>query len=262
MHSMMSNTSKELAPERQARIADFVRGKGVVRIKELLAAFPVSIATLRRDLDVLEKQGRIRKVHGGAVFQDQKLQEPLFDDKTAIASEEKKRIAAKALSLIEPGDSIYLDGGSTVLELAHMLAHRNDITVATNSLRAAIALSGRGPRLILIGGELRRLSQTTVGTLTRLVLHEIRVVKAFMGTMGFALPEGPTTSDPNEAYTKKMVMERADQVILMMDSSKAGKKAFARSGNARHINTIISDHGFPAPLAKAAAKLGISVECV
>jgi len=258
----MSNTSKELAPERQVRIADYIRGKGVARIEELLAEFNISIATLRRDLDVLEKQGRIRKVHGGAVFHDQKLQEPLFDDKTAIASEEKKRIAAKALSLIESGDSIYLDGGSTVLELARLLAQRKDITVATNSLRAAVELSGRGPRLILIGGELRRLSQTTVGTLTRLVLDEIRVVKAFMGTMGFSLPEGPTTSDPNEAYTKKLVMERADQVILMMDSSKAGKKAFARAGDIRHVTTIISDKGFPAPLTKSLTKLGITVECV
>ena len=102
-------------------------------------------------------------------------------------SREKRRIAEAALEFIEPGDTIYLDGGSTVLELARLLRERTNLTVVTNSLHAAHELAGRGPRLIVIGGELRRLSQTLVGPLTRLVLQELHLDKAFMGTIGFAL---------------------------------------------------------------------------
>ena len=158
---------------------------------------------MRRDLDQLERSGAIRRVHGGAVSVESRLEEPVFDDKTSLAAREKRRIAEAALTFVEPGDTIYLDGGSTVLELARLLRERTNLTVVTNSLHAALELAGRGPRLIVIGGELRRLSQTMVGPLTRLVLHELHLDKAFMGTIGFTLNEGLTTTDPSEAYTKE-----------------------------------------------------------
>lgn len=249
-------SSRELAPERQGRVATYIRDRGAARIEELVKVFDVAPATVRRDLATLEEQGRIRRVHGGAVATESRLDEPLFDDKTSIAAREKRRIAEKALTLIESGDTVYLDGGSTVLELARLLTNRSDVTVVTNSLRAAIELSGRGPRLIFVGGELRRLSQTTVGTLTRLLLDQIHVDKAFMGTMGISLPEGITTTDPNEAYTKELVLSRAAQSILLADSSKAGKVTFAQSGDIRQINTIITDKDFPAHLAKTLKKMG------
>lgn len=259
---MSDDSNRVLAPSRHGQLTAYIRARGAVRIDELVREFGVSPATVRRDLEVLESQGRVRRVHGGAVALESRLEEPLFDDKTSIAAREKQRIAQRAWEHIEPGQTIYLDGGSTVLELARLLVNGPDVTVVTNSLRAAIELSGRGPRLILVGGELRRLSQTNVGTLTRTLLDQVHVDKAFMGTMGLALPQGMTTSDPNEAFTKELVMERATEVILMMDHTKAGKVAFARAGDVRNVNRIISDKEFPAHLSKPLKKMGIKIEKV
>ena len=157
------------------------------------------------------------------------------------AVREKRRIAEAALQFVEPGDTIYLDGGSTVLELARLLRERTNLTVVTNSLHAAHELSGRGPRLLVVGGELRRLSQTLVGPLTRLLLQELHLDKAFMGTIGFALTEGLTTTDPSEAFTKQTVMAQSGQVIVLADSTKAGKVSFASAGRWDDIHVLITD---------------------
>jgi DeoR/GlpR family transcriptional regulator of sugar metabolism len=236
-----------------------IRGKGVIRVEEICSQLRVSPATVRRDLDQLEEAGAIRRVHGGAVSVESRLEEPLFDDKASIAAREKRRIAEAALQFIEPGDTIYLDGGSTVLELAQLLHERTNLTVVTNSLRAAHELAGRGPRLILIGGELRRLSQTMVGPLTRCILQELHVDKAFMGTIGLAVKEGLTTTDPSEAYTKELVMSRARQVILLADSAKAGKVAFASAGHLEKVHVFVTDQALDKTFAKELIKKGISV---
>jgi DeoR/GlpR family transcriptional regulator of sugar metabolism len=198
-------------------------------------------------------------VHGGAVSVESRLEEPMFADKASLAVREKRRIAEAALTFIEPGDTIYLDGGSTVLELARLLRDRTNLTVVTNSLRAAHELSGRGPRLILIGGELRRLSQTMVGPLTRLVLHELHLDKAFMGTIGFSAKEGLTTTDPSEAFTKEVVMGQARQVIVLADSSKAGKVSFASAGHWDDVHVLITDKPVDKDLSKQLVKNGIKL---
>jgi DeoR/GlpR family transcriptional regulator of sugar metabolism len=232
---------KTLAPQRWDDLRTLIRERGVIRIESLCRELKVSAATVRRDLDELERAGAIRRVHGGAVSVESRLEEPVFADKTGRAIREKRRIARAALAFIEPGDTIYLDGGSTVLELARLLRDRTNLTVLTNSLHAAVELSGRGPRLLLIGGELRRLSQTLVGPLTQPVLQELHLDKAFMGTIGFSLKEGLTTTDASEAFTKQLVLGQARQVILLADGSKAGKVSFACAGRWEQIHALITD---------------------
>lgn len=256
---MLNGNHKELAPQRLDNLRELIRGKGVIRVEEICSQLKVSPATVRRDLDQLEESGSIWRVHGGAVSVDSRLEEPLFDDKASIAAREKNRIAEAALQFVEPGDTIYLDGGSTVLEFARLLRDRTNLTVVTNSLRAAHELAGRGPRLILIGGELRRLSQTMVGPLTRFILQELHVDKAFMGTIGLALKEGLTTTDPSEAYTKELVTGRVRQVILLADSGKAGKVAFARAGRLENIYALVTDKALDKNFAKELVKKGIKV---
>lgn len=251
--------TKDLAPQRLDHLRDLIRQSGVIRVEALCRQLGVSPATVRRDLDQLEKSGAIRRVHGGAVSVESRLDEPLFDNKTSIAAKEKHRIASAALDFIATGDTIYLDGGSTVLELARLLRERTNITVVTNSLRAASELAGRGPRLIVIGGELRRLSQTVVGPMTRLVLQELHLDKAFMGTIGVSLKEGMTTTDPGEAFTKECVMNQAQQVILLADSSKAGKVSFARAGKLDRVNVLITDKGVDKQFAAELNKQGIKL---
>ncbi len=251
--------TKALAPQRWNDLRALIRDSGVIRVEDLCRRLGVSAATVRRDLDQLEQGGVIRRVHGGAVSVESRLEEPVFEDKTSLAVREKRRIAEAGLALVEPDDTIYLDGGSTVLELARLLRERTNLTVVTNSLHAAHELSGRGPRLIVIGGELRRLSQTLVGPLTRLVLEGLHLDKAFMGTIGFALEEGLTTTDPSEAFTKQLVMARARQVILLADSSKAGKVSFAAAGRWDEVSVVVSDRQLDKGFAKELVNRGIKV---
>jgi len=256
---MLVSDEKALAPQRWDNLRALIRDRGVIRVEDLCRQLKVSPATVRRDLDQLERSGAIRRVHGGAVSMDSRLEEPVFADKTSLAAREKRRIAEAALAFIEPGDTIYLDGGSTVLELARLLRERTNITLVTNSLQAAHELSGQGPRLILIGGELRRLSHTLVGPLTRLLLQDLHLDKAFMGTIGFTLKEGLTTTDPGEAFTKELVMAQARQVMVLADSSKAGKVAFARAGNWDNVHALITDKQVDKSFAKEFNKKGIKL---
>lgn len=254
---MSRSKEQVLAAGRLEKLRTILRERRIVRVEELAAELAVSPATVRRDLLTMENRGELRRVHGGAVAEDTRLDEPLFDDKTAIAQTEKRRIAEAALKLIRPKDSVFLDGGSTVLALASQLHDRPDLTVVTNSLRVAAELAAKGPALILIGGELRRLSQTFVGPLTRFTLEQIHVDRAFMGTIGLSATAGLTTTDPREAYTKRLIMEHAQEVILLADSSKIGKLSFARFGELERLNVLITDKRLPPKAAGDFSKRGI-----
>lgn len=256
---MAGSKQKDLAPKRLEQLRGILSRDQVVRVHELAGQLRVSPATIRRDLNELESLGEIRRVHGGAVSTGSRLEEPLFDDKTSVAAREKRSIAEAALKYVKPNDTIFLDGGSTVLELARLLRDRSNVTVVTNSLRAASELAGRGGHLIVIGGEFRRLSQTMVGPLTRFTLRELHVDKAFMGTIGLSLEGGLTTTDPSEAYTKELVMDHAREVILLADSSKAHKLSFTRSGQLEKVRVLITDHQIDAKFSKELRKHGVRV---
>lgn len=239
------NNRKLLSPEREALILDAL-GNGVRTIAELAAVLAVSEATVRRDLRTLEQRGALRRVHGGAVKIDEReKREPLFHEKASLRAEEKERIAASALELIEDGDSIYLDGGSTVLALARKLGARRELTVVTNSLMAAAELMESGHRLILLGGEFRPLSRTLVGTLTSPIGEALHIGKAFFGTIGLTA-SGVSTTDPGEAYTKKLILGRAERAILLADSGKFGRASLIEAGKLGDFDTVVTDSGlFP-----------------
>lgn len=256
---MSTATHRDLAPERHEHVCEILRQNGVVRVDELCAELNVSPATIRRDLEALEAQGRTKRVHGGAVNVDAPFSEPLFDDKAVIAGREKKKIAGAAYRLIQQNETIYLDGGSTILELAHLLHDRSDLTVVTNSLRAAIELSGKGPELIMLGGQLRRRSQTLIGPLSRCLTSELHVDRAFMGTIGITLQEGMTTTDPSEAYTKTLMMKQANSVVLLTDSSKIGQVSFASSGRIEDLDVLITDSGATPRFLKSLQKQQLEV---
>lgn len=250
---------RELAPERLDRVRQILRKKRIAGIGELSSEVRVSQATIRRDLNHLQRMGEVRRVHGGVVCIESRLEEPLFDDKTNIRTNEKLQIAEAALAYIQPGETIYLDGGSTVLGLARLLRDWGNLTIVTNSLRAVLELAGRGPSLIFVGGEFRRLSQTVVGPLTRLVLEKLYLDKAFMGTMGIAIGEGLTTTDPGEAYTKELVMRQVRQVILLADSSKFDRVSFVRAGRLADVDTLITDRLSDRKVARELRKRKIEV---
>lgn len=255
---MATGARKLLNLEREDMILSRVN-EGVCGIMELSEALGVSEATIRRDLEALEKRGRLRRVRGGAARVAFPRVEPLFQEKEAFHPREKRRIADLALAMIENGDTIYLDGGSTVLGLAKRLEERRGLTVVTNSLMAAARLMESAHRLIIVGGEFRALSRTMVGPLTASIINAINVDKAFLGTIGFTLQDGFSTTDPNEAYTKELVMKRARKVIALIDSSKLGAPSFTVSGSIRDIDAVITDPGISPQFAEALKKLKIDV---
>ena len=238
---MSSTNGKGLAEERLARIGEIVGRLRIVSVGDLCDQLGASPATIRRDLVALERRGILRRVHGGAVDVEGRLEEPVFDDKAAAAAREKQRIAKAALKLVKPNDSIFLDGGSTVLALARLLGAMNGLTAVTNSLGVMNLFAGSGPRTILVGGEYRRLSQTFVGSLADPVMDQLHVDTAFMGTIGLCSEKGMTTTDAREAHTKERVMAQARQVVLLADSSKIGKVSFMGFGSLADVDLLITD---------------------
>ncbi len=250
---------RELSAQRRERLRTLVEVRRAARLDELSRALGVSQATVRRDLDELAAAGAVRRVHGGAVAIGGGRPEPLFDAKAAEAADEKARIAAAAVALLRPDDTVYLDSGSTVLAAARLLHGRERMTVVTNSLPVADELAGRGPSLILLGGEVRATSRALVGPLTRLLLDELHVDRALMGTFALSVEDGLTTTDPNEAYTKRLVMERATEVILLADSRKIGTRSFAAAGRLRDVDVLVTDEAIDPAAARTLERRGVRV---
>jgi DeoR/GlpR family transcriptional regulator of sugar metabolism len=257
--ALESEVGHDLAVRRRQRLVTIVESRGSARLDELSMALGVSQATVRRDLNELASHGRVRRVHGGVVAVDQRLDEPQFDVKAASNAPAKMQIAALTATLLEPDDTLYLDSGSTVLALARLLHGWTRLTVVTNSLPVAAELVGRGPRLILAGGELRAESRAIVGPLTRLLLDELRVDRAVMGTFALDLADGLSTTDPAEAYTKRLVMEHAREVILLADHSKLGTHSFAFAGRLNEIDILVTDAPPDDRGARLLARAGVRV---
>lgn len=250
---------RDLAPERRRRLLLIVEGRHAARLDELSAALGVSQATVRRDLDELSAQGKVRRVHGGVVAIDERPGEPHFDVKAAAAADEKERIAARAVELLAPDDTVYLDSGSTVLAAARLLRGWDRLTVVTNSLPAADELAGRGPRLIVVGGEFRERSRALVGPLTRQLLEGIHVDRALMGSYAVSLEDGLTTTDPAEAYTKELALGRAREVILLAHSRKLGTRSLVRAGGLEAVDVLVTDDGIDDRTVRALERRGIRV---
>jgi DeoR/GlpR family transcriptional regulator of sugar metabolism len=243
--NMIDLNSKDLAEPRRRKLLKLLKERRILRVEEFVQTLGVSAATVRRDLAFLESIGELRRIHGGATIADSHEEEPLFDDKTAMSAPEKKRIALAALKLIHPKGLIYLDGGSTVLELARLLIPYNQLTVVTNSLRIVEIFKSTGPKMIITGGECRLLSQTFVGPLTRGVLDQMHVDLAFMGTIGVSFQKGLTTTDPAEAFTKEQVIKSATKTILLADSTKFEKTSFVKFGSIADLKVTVSDKNMP-----------------
>jgi DeoR/GlpR family transcriptional regulator of sugar metabolism len=254
---LINPENRELAAGREEKLKARVKAERFVRVDALVRELGVSAATIRRDLEQLEQRGALRRVHGGAVAVESNLDEPLFDDKTQIAATEKLDIARAAVALIKPGSSIFLDGGSTILAMAPLLREMTDLTVVTNSLRVAHELAGGGPTLIIVGGDLRRRSQTMVGPLTEPILSSLHMDIAFVGTIGLDLETGLTTTDAREAFTKKLILRQAQQIVLLADSSKAGKTSFVRFGSPEDVHVFITDSRAPKELLQALRRKGV-----
>ena len=215
-----------LAEERFALILDLLARQRTATVQELCEALSASESTIRRDLNELDKLGKLNKVHGGATLPDSpfRTDEPTMAAKETLAVDQKQSIAQAAASLIQPEDFIFLDAGSTTLAVARLLSGPAlKASYVTNGVAHARLLAQKGCRVFLPGGLLRPQTEAIIGAAALTALQQYNFTKAFMGANGVALNVGFTTPDPEEAAVKAVAVRRARETWYLVDDSKFGR---------------------------------------
>lgn len=247
------------AEERHAKIAELLNEKNSIKVNELADIFNVSESTIRRDLQDMEERGLLKRTHGGAVGAQKTNFEPTFKEKKDEQFNEKTDIAKLAASMIEDGDTIILDSGTTTMEIARLITAKN-ITVITNSIDVASELSEKEQiELIVTGGTLRTTTRAMVGNITEAALKNFRVDKAFIGVNGISLEEGLTTPNFIEAQTKKAMINAANKVIVVADSTKFNQVCFSVISPIRVVSAIITNGPLDYTIAKDYEDAGIEI---
>jgi DeoR family transcriptional regulator of aga operon len=261
-------TSFVPAAVRRERILDLVRERGFVRVTELSAQFGISEVTVRADLDLLEASAQLTRVHGGAVDSIRPLTvEPPFEEALSSSWDEKQRIASAAAALVQPGNSVILDVGTTTLALARALIARselNDVTVITNGLNLALELERAIPRftVIVTGGTLRPLQHSLVSPLADGVLASLHADFVFVGCNGVDVTHGITNINLPEAEVKRRMLTAAHRRIVLADGSKVGQVHLGRVAAADEIDALITGDSAPASVLAELRELGVPVTSV
>jgi DeoR/GlpR family transcriptional regulator of sugar metabolism len=250
-----------LAEERRFRIYELLSQQRTVSASELIEILGVTAATVRRDLADLERKGLLVRSHGGAVSKSPTTNfQPSYDTLGRTNREEKLAIAAEAARMILDGDTIFLEGSTTVSEVASRLQHRNRLTVVTNSPLILCQLQ-RYPQInvMCIGGDLQRDVFYLSGVWAQRSLSEIRVDKAFLGVSGIDPGYGMSTANHAEATIKKAIIKSARMRIALVDHSKFGKQGFAFVGPVTELTTLITDSGTSPADLQTLKDLGVQV---
>jgi DeoR family transcriptional regulator of aga operon len=227
--------------DRLSAILEDLSRNGSVSVADLANPLAVSQATIRRDLQLLEEQRLVSRVHGGAVARGVLYELPLRY-KAARHQEEKRRIAQAAASLVGDGATVGLTGGTTTTEVARALAERASLTVVTNALNIASELAVRSNlKLLVPGGVARPESYELVGPIAEASLTTLNLDLAFLGVDGITAETGCTTHHEVEAFTNRALMRRAKRVVVVADSSKLGQVAFARICAVDEVDELITD---------------------
>lgn len=247
-----------LAAERQRQIVDYINIQGSIRVAEMSQLLGVTQETVRKDLDILEQNGKLRRSHGGAVRVTEDDDVPYRERETTNAIE-KMEIARKALEFVDEGDTIALDASSTSWYLARVIPDMN-LTVLTNSVRVIGELSTK-ERIAVIstGGILRASSMSFVGPLAEESISRYHVGKAFVSCKGVHARNGVTESSELQALIKKQMVSIADQTILLADYTKFGKTDFALAFPLTQVGTVVSDSSLPRESSASLQDLGIKV---
>lgn len=249
-----------LSVERHQAILDLVEKNDTVQVAELVERFAVSEMTIRRDLDMLQRQGLLRRVHGGAVSNRGRSYEPPYLLRSNERTHEKTRIGRAAAALIKKGDSVMLDVGTTTLEVARHLHDHQDLTIITPCFPIATLLAEHpGIRLILTGGILRQGERSLVGHLAARAVQDFYVDKLFLGAGAVDLDAGFTEFNLEDALVKQAMLCRAKEITALVDSSKFGQIAFTAIAPLQAVHRIITDSGLASQAAQKIRDLGIEL---
>ena len=233
-----------LARHRQSLILQAVRNDGSARVSDLTQRLGVSDMTIRRDLEVLAREGLIEKVHGGAVMPGTTAgQEPGFDSKVAFAQPEKADIARSAAALVRPGSAIALTGGTTTFALAQCLLDVPGLTIVTNSLRISNLFSGRpdGATAPVLTGGVRIQSDTLVGPVADLTIRSLRFDLVFTGCYGIDPDAGLTTPNLAEAETNRAFIRAGRRFVVLADHTKWGVTSLSSFASLSDVDVLVTD---------------------
>lgn len=246
--------------ERLERIVDFVESRKSITVAEVASEFSIGMTTARRDLDTLADQGKIQRVHGGAMALPKAPPEPPALHRTQEQAAEKQQIGRLAAALIQDGDTVFLGAGTTVMEVARELVNRRDLTVITNSLLVINTLAeAPGINLVVLGGFFRSSEKSFLGHITEQALTEFRVAKVVMGVRAIDVEQGLTEEFPPEAATNRVVLKIGQQVIIVADHTKFGRVAGAFIAPVTAMHIMVTDCNTPQAYIQALEAQGVRV---
>lgn len=246
---------------RKEKIGKFIQEKGAVTVKEVSALFPdVSLMTIHRDLEKLEDEGIIVRTRGGAIPASQSNgTEAKLETRMHSNVKAKRQMAQKALKLIQEGSAVFFDAGTSNMALAQALPDA-DLNIFTTGPNIAMELSRlTNPTIHMCGGTLNRSNQAVSGASTLAQLSDINIAIAFIGVSGYTPEGGFTCGKEDEMLVKRLVMGKAAQKVILMDSSKYGKILPYTFGDVPDADYVISDSGLPEEFIQKAEAAGVTV---
>ncbi|HAF63097.1 MAG TPA: hypothetical protein DCK95_12355 [Anaerolineaceae bacterium] len=253
-----------LKDERYQKIVDWVNKKGAVTVEELCEKFSISQSTVSRDLQVLNQAGKLIKTHGGVVSISSGLAtEPSVTYRKTQFTDEKQRIAMKAVEYIKSGETIILDSGTTTFCMAEHLHDNEFINVWTNDLSIALELTNHEHvEITVLGGNLRKKYYNTMGVLTNQLLNSIHVDRLFMGVDAINVDGGLMVYSPDEAELKRMMIETAKETIVVCDHSKFEKMALMSFCPVEKVQRIITGKETDQEYIDLIRQLNINIDVV
>ncbi|GLQ75701.1 transcriptional repressor AgaR [Vibrio penaeicida] len=246
--------------QRRQKIMEHIRSQGSGKVDEFADEFDVSAVTIRHDLNLLEKEGCVFRCYGGANLNPNfAFDQPLYR-KDQLNRSTKQKIAHAAAALVQDGEAIILDSGSTIGLMPQYLTNKQHLVVLTNALNTAYQLSNNEQiDLHVVGGSLRRASCSLTGHHGEQQIRSYLFDKLFLGVDGFDLGAGITTPDSLEAQINRTMCDVARQVIAVTDSSKFGRKSFCTIRAANQIDVLVTDSNIPHTTHQALLDMGVDV---
>jgi len=258
--SSSQESSRMISAERLNRILALLQSNKTVSVSELSREFGVSANTVRRDLQQLADSGVVIRTHGGAVLADQSTVEIPFQLLATHRLDEKRRIAAQAVQMLEQGDTLILDAGTTIGEIAKLLKFKRGFTVITNAVNVAAELcSCSHIETIVTGGIIRAASSCLVGSLAKRTIAGLHADKLFLSTGGIDFQVGLTNTNTDEVEIKQAMIQAAKERILVATHDKFGQIALAPFASLDVIDKVITDDGLAPEYVAELRSRGIEV---
>lgn len=249
--------------ERHKTILQELQREGIVNTFELAESLNVSTMTIRRDLTKFANQGLITLTHGGAIINRGALFEHNTSLKEEVMVQEKRDIAKFCVDLINEGDSVFLDGGTTTKEIAALLLDKKNIVVITNSLYCANALtSAKGLKLIMVPGEFRETSMAFLGPFAVDFISKFKIDIVFLPTEGLTPDFGASVPNTQDADTKRYLATHAEKVIVVADSSKLGKSYLCNICSLKDMDLLVTDKNADEEILDELRSKGLEIKVV